>query len=93
MFVCIIIRQSTECTAIVPYIPREGDDDPALQDAVEESEDPINPQDIAGGVDEGDGLPNNDFCFTTEDFIETRNNVNDATRHQGTYVVAWKKIK
>ena len=44
-------------------------------------------------MDEGDGLPNNDFCFTTEDFIETRNNVNDATRHQGTYVAAWKKIK
>jgi len=37
-------------------------------------------------------LPNNNFCFTAEDFIETRNNVNDATRHQGTYASAWKTI-
>jgi len=37
-------------------------------------------------------LHNNDFCFTAEDFIETRNNVNDDTRHQGTYVAAWKTI-
>jgi len=37
-------------------------------------------------------LPNNDFCFTAEDFIETRNNVNDNTRHQSTYAAAWKTI-
>ena len=37
-------------------------------------------------------MPNNDFCFTAEDFLESRNKVNDATRHQGTYAAAWKVI-
>jgi len=42
--------------------------------------------------DEG-GMPNNDFCFTEDDFIETRQQMNDAVRHQGTYMDAWSKIK
>ena len=38
-------------------------------------------------------LPNNDFCFTPEDFIETRNESNVATRHAGVYNSAWNHIK
>jgi len=84
---------ATQCTAIVPYIPCDGDADPAVQDEIEECEDPVNLEDIAGGLHEGEEcLPNNDFCFTAEDFIETRNNVNNATRHQGTYAAEWKII-
>ena len=73
---------------IVPYVPRDGDTDPAVDYTVYEYEDPVNPEGIAGGFLERDGLTNNDFCFTAEDFIETRNNLNDATHHQGTHVAA-----
>ena len=74
-------------------MPRDGDTNPVLQDTIEEWEDPINSEDIAGGVHEGEeGFPNNDFCFTAENFIETRNNMNDAICHQGTYTSAWKTI-
>ena len=38
------------------------------------------------------GHPNNNFCFTPEDFIKTRNNINDSTRYQGMYVLSWKTI-
>ena len=38
------------------------------------------------GEDEGvDSAPNNDFCFTEEDFLRASNEMNDATRHQGIY--------
>ena len=89
----MIILQSIEHTAIVSYIPCIGDIDPEILDATEESEDPINPKDIVGELYKCDELPNNNFCFTPTDFIEIRNNVNDATRHQRTYVAAWKRIK
>ena len=39
------------------------------------------------------GCPNNDFCFTEEDFLEQRNGMNDATRHQGTYHGVWSDIR
>ena len=38
-------------------------------------------------------MPNNDFCFTNDDFIEYRTGINDATRHQGKYREAWETIK
>ena len=40
-----------------------------------------------------DAMPNNDFCFTNDDFIEYRTGINDATRHQGKYREAWATIK
>lgn len=43
--------------------------------------------------DEEVQLPNNDFCFTPEDFIETRNESSAATRHAGVYNSAWNHIK
>ena len=37
--------------------------------------------------------PNNDFCFTEDDFFEAQINMNEATRHTGTYDLVWSKIK
>ena len=49
---------------------------------------------IASGTDNSPlGCPNNDFCFTEEDFLEQRNDMNDATRHQGTYQGVWSEIR
>ena len=42
--------------------------------------------------DEG-SMPNNDFCFTEDEIIETRQQMNDAVMHQGTYMDACSKIK
>ena len=47
----------------------------------------------ADSMEEEDNAPNNDFCFTQEDFIQTKTEMNDATRHQGTYHDTWTKIK
>ena len=74
-------------------------DDPAAEDAVEEDED--NLQAIITAVGVGDtnqdteesDHPNNDFCFTEADFIETRTAMNDAMRHQGTHTTTWTAIK
>ena len=67
------------------------------EDAFEESE---HVSDMLGDnvesentVEDEGGMPNNDFCFTEDDFIETRQQMNDAVRHQGTYMDAWSKIK
>ena len=42
---------------------------------------------------EDDNSPNNNFCFTEEDFIKTQTERNDATRHQGIWNTAWKAIR
>ena len=46
-------------------------------------------------IDESEDIlcPNNDFCFTEDDFLEARTNMNEATRHTGTYNSAWSEIK
>jgi len=91
--VSTVDTNATRCTVIVPYIHRDGDANSAVQDAIEECEDPVSPEDVTGGLHEGEeGLPNNEFCFIAEDSIKIHNNVNDATCHQGTYAVAWKTI-
>ena len=36
--------------------------------------------------------PNNDFCFTEDDFIDSVNNMNDATRHRSNYNSIWDHI-
>ena len=84
------IRQVT-CTAIVPYVAREdnsGGDTAANEDAFQEVEDDVETQ-IAPIA----ALPNNDFCFTEEDFVEARNEINEATRHQGSCAEAWRQIR
>ena len=69
--------------------------EPADEDAIVEAGDDENSvQD-----EEADGgtnlqlAPNNDFCFTEEDFLRVSNEMNDATRHQGRFIDAWKKSK
>ena len=42
--------------------------------------------------DEG-GMTNNDFCFTEDDFIETRQHMNDAVRHQGIHMDAGQRSR
>ena len=72
-----------------------------VTDAINESEDYNDPMMMEENVvcdGEGEengetGLPNNDFCFTEADFLETQYQMNDATRHQGTYNDAWDVIK
>ena len=78
--------------------------DSADYDATNEEEDPLNPADIQGDVNDDDdpasdagpqdpvSLPNNDFCFTEDDFLESVTGMNDATRHRGVWHDAWKKI-
>ena len=76
----------------------ESSQEPIVTDAINEDEDMSDPLEavvVGEGEDEGEenNLPNNDFCFTEADFIETRNNFNDATRHRGVYNESWAKIK
>ena len=65
-------------------------------------EDELGPEDIQvpGGVSmpseatgDDEEIPNNDFCFTHNDFIEYQSSMNDATRHQNTHAAAWNEIK
>ena len=44
-------------------------------------------------LNNSESFPNNDFCFTEDDFIEFVNNINDATRHRGNYHFTWNRIK
>lgn len=68
------------------------------EDAVNEEEDPVDMgtllQDNGCIRDDNqeESLPNNDFCFSEEDFLETAA-TNDAMRHQGAYRDAWATIK
>ena len=44
-------------------------------------------------MNNSESFPNNDFCFTKDDCIESMNNINDATRYRGNYHFTWNKIK
>ena len=63
------------------------------EDVPNEGGPPINANATEEAVDESEGVPNNDFCFTHDDFIEYQLSMNDATRHQNTHTVAWNEIK
>ena len=77
--------------------------DPLVMDAiVENDENEETPNEGSVGintnvteeqVDESEGVPNNDFCFTHDDFIEYQSSMNDATRHQNKHTVVWSEIK
>ena len=65
-------------------------------------EDQVGPEDnvVPDGVSmpteargESEEIPNNDFCFTHDDFIEYQSSMNDATRHQNKHAAAWSEIK
>jgi len=74
-------------------------DDPTAEDAIDEDEDNLDAViAVLGGGDtnqdtEESDHPNNDFCFTEADFIETRTTMNNAMRHQGTHTTTWTAIK
>ena len=77
--------------------------DATVTDAVEECDNNVDPASTENAAmipldandqeDTQEGLPNNDFCFTEADFLETRNQMNDATRHQGSHNEAWDTIR
>ena len=55
--------------------------------AIEESEDSDDDVDALSIAEAK--TPNNNFCFTEEDFLETQTQINNATRHLGTYKTTW----
>ena len=77
--------------------------DPSVMDSIVENEEieelpnregpHINANAMEETVDESEGVPNNDFYFTHDDFIEYQSSMNDATRHQNKHTVSWNEIK
>ena len=87
-------------TSSLPVITNE-DSNPSILDAINEVEDYINQNSLDKDdllevevtyLNNSKSFPNNDFCFTEDDFIEFVNNINDATRHRGNYHFTWNKI-
>ena len=66
-------------------------EDPTVMDTVTEEEDTlISVEMMMEDVCQDDNShPNNDFCFTEDDFIDSVNNMNDATRHRSNYNSIW----
>ena len=88
-------------TSSIPVITNE-DSNPSILDAINEVEDYINQNSLDKDdlleveetyLNNSESFPNNDFCFTEDDFIEFVNNINDATRHRGNYHFTWNRIK
>ena len=68
--------------------------DAFIQDAFSEEEDNVEPApETPNNNTEQAQIPNNDFCFTEDDFVRVRQEHNDATRHQGIYNDTWDKIQ
>ena len=84
----------------VTAVSTAATNDTANYDAVIEEEDVLDPAQIEGEPDNAPDpededptqLPNNDFCFTEDDFLESVTNMNDATRHRSKWRDAWKII-
>ena len=72
---------------ICPESEMEEDSNPSIfnSNPAQQDEDTEENEDVL--------YPNNDFCFTEDDFLEAQINMNEATRHTGTYNLAWSKIK
>ena len=73
-----------------------AEEDTADFDATKQEENPSNTAEIEGDMNNdleeedvppivpGDSqLPNNDFCFTEDDFMESVTGINNITRHRG----------
>ena len=77
------------------------DIDPSILDTINEVEDCVNPNSINGDdlieaekdLNDSELFPNNDFCFTTDEFIESINNINDETRYRGNHNITWSRNK
>lgn len=48
--------------------------------------------DLNDKADNEEAMPNNECCFSNDDFVEYLTQVNDVTRHQGKYREAWNII-
>ena len=75
----------------------DADADPSIHDAFMEHEDDVAPdnddeEDVNENADPPE-IPNNDFCFTEDDFLRATQEYNDATRHHGIYNNRWDEIK
>ena len=76
-------------------------DNTANVDAINEEEDVLDTVQIYDNTDNAKDpededpahLPNNDFCFTEDDFLESLSNMNDTTRHHSKWRDAWQIIK
>ena len=68
-------------------------------DAMTEEEDTLNPMEMMMEDDcqDKDSIdnshPNDDVYFTGDDFIDSVNNMNDATRYRSNYKSIWDQIK
>jgi len=69
-------------------------EDPTVMDAVTEEEDTLIPVEtmMEDDCQDDNSHPNNEFCFTEDDFIDSVNNMNDATRHRSNYNSIWDHI-
>ena len=64
-------------------------------DATNEEEDILYAIRIEGCIEEQadpESIPNNDFCFTEDKFLESITEMNDATRHHAVWHNALKEI-
>ena len=72
-----------------------NNEESADHDATNEEEDVLDHIRMEGDIEEQadpEAMPNNDFCFTEDDFLESVTEMNDATRHRGVWHNAWKEI-
>ena len=77
----------------------------AEYDATNEEEESLNPADVEGGANDDkevdpdatssmvprddSKVPNNEFCFTEDDFLQSVIGMNDTTRHQCVWHDLW----
>ena len=102
-----IVPHDTGVPAHELSVVLEPTTDPSNYDDVVESEDmeeaDIVTDELVAAEDETDeaaadeantnSTPNNDFCFTQEDFLEAQSGHNDATRHRSRIQEVWNEIK
>ena len=69
-------------------------EDPTVMDAVTEEEDTLIPVEtmMEDDCQDDNSHPNNDVCYTEDDFIDYVNNMNDKTRHRSNYNSIWDHI-
>ena len=69
-------------------------EDPTVMDAVTKEEDNLIPVEtmMEDDCQDDNSYPNNAFCFTEDDFIDSVINMNDATRHRSNYNSIWDHI-
>jgi len=63
-----------------------NNEESADNNTINKEEDVLDPILIEGDIEEQadlEAMPNNDFCFTEDDFLESVTEMNDATRHRG----------